>query len=1549
MDETAALSPTSSIDCFSDTEIDIDGPPAVAIRKVDETPEVSARIDKTGSKLESSIAEINNSSSNKSMNETRDSEHSSQNDENKIDQLRDSFPDAIEEKIVADPISSEKTSFDPESSDVVKPCLSAESINAKRSHVTVVSNATMESVETLSKFENKAKSFETANWPIAISKTSSFALNDSIKNDPSQMSDVTTPASVAKSTSQIESPEPTEHVEELTVLKKPTVSFADEASQSDHATIERKGSGSSKKSVKSRMSLFSSRKSKDSASASKSLKSNKSGKPPIAPMRVEPRVVEEANCNVDNPDAENDTTTTDDGKSVASVTIDIPPEDHMVALENPPPPQPLEVRQGSLKSSRSKSSVASSKSNKVVPLATQASSNSDKKKTRESSSVTSPKLYGPPQQLPQWGGIPKSEKSVASKKSTVAQSEKEPSVVDHLGKETSTDDMPVLQDELKASPFVETAPLKEDVMIATNDLEEVLPAGVGNKDIDVCDNVFSPPQSPVVVGPPRSLAASISNKSNRSKPDEEVTPEGDLAGEHLIDATSTLSSKSSKQNEIDETSEAAMSTHIPADHCNTDQTLSTPVEEAHDVDAKSDNVKQLTVEVHDDPIQAVMKPFSPIEVPVCVSIEDAILKHAVLDGPPSEDVVPVEKASEMESSNDANMIRNSKPYHTFLRRMLPKAKHVIPLKNTSVEVVQCSDCEIVTPAPKSMNVISKLMSPKRSSIVESETSIEVEAAKSTSLSKSAMSSKYFGIFKRSPSNAASGNTASTMHINSVHDLNVTPSLLPLANIPVESNSTNVKNIAIESGSQSMDMIYVGNCDNEIPDSTEPVIDVEKDSFRSKNTKANQKRKSSLFGRTKASNETKRQIAKKFRQKSRSQSTKQREHDVKLSAKIDEKIFVENLHVTCSESSQQANKTANENMGTSISNAVKSVRNDEAKQSVETADQAAPIIVVDHRSSKKVEAFGKFEIEAQTECLQEPQIRIPKILLPNIKTSQSSTDDENNRLYTSDDTVTETELTEVAKLDVPFDEEQNKNISDAVSDDNIDDTTTENSEVVSSMKSGNKNNQNSSDIDTAWITNLIDWCTPRASTDINKWMNCAGQEVTVTSVSDPRATEEATKKEESTILDEVISEFNECHDFYADTLNLKTNRGEVDQQTAVPGSDWGTQFINWMSPKSRQVVVETTEEARDETENELLEQKEFIPSIPEDKVNENSDHEGTEIALTNSEHVISRRPGYSPFKGVFGKPIRSPFNKGKGGLPLRVTRFQKKGLGTHEVVNEPVKENAQHEKAKRVYSMRHFFRNKASLPKQSKQSELAICKVEEGLPVVIEEDTSKELPKIEEKQTDPKNAALFTFMSDDIVTEAEQPIRAEALPESHVKMCDEVESSVNYLEMVKSKRQSRRQKMENGQDEVADFSVQAQEIIDDLVNSNPTAKITKTPNEENDIAYKYRVNAVSDEVVEDMKLSLSEATFSIVGDSVLSSIDEKQENATPIAKAVRENLATKRVAPTRSRKGIPSTKTNRFLSRRKEEDSVGVSVNSDMNSFNDDLSVAFAPAVGKWLW
>jgi hypothetical protein len=1586
--------------------------------------------------------------------------------------LRDSVPDVNENETVTDHIPSTQGASDSDVCEIIEPtATTSESILANRSQVTIVPSATMDSVKNakdLSYVNDKTKSFESANWPISISKTSSSHKSNVIPATASEKSnvrgsfeptDATEEHSVMKKPSvsltdetfqsehaiiekkgsncskrsfgsrKTQSSEPTELLDKLSVSKKPSVSFADESSLSEHATIERKGSNSSKRSAISRMSLFSSKKSKDSASVSKSVKSNKSGKPPMAPKHVEP-VMENTNVNINidgdqstlvvlglaGTDGEHSETLSsntkagDDAGSVAPPSVSKSATTDVQSV-NPPPPVPLESRDNSMKSSRSKDSVKSSKSNITVlskepsvldkknsevsslmstpkalepsgdqsshaaighssadkehevahdetklvddtdNLAPKSESSSDaqvpktdippppvplvsrqnsKKSSRSKGSVkssksnkaliSSPKLFGPPQQLSQWNGIPKSEKSVTSKRSTVPQPEIEPNVVQELNNSKS-----------KESPLIETNTFLSN--------------------LDVSESILSPPQSPLVVGPPGSLL--FTSASNKSKPsnqhaEEEDAPEDEVIGEHLLDATSTLSSKSSKQDDTVETSKSAQSKHSTGSKRTAKQVIGKEQIEGtvpatnSDVADKAIN-KKLTVDINDlenDPIKAVMRPFTPLGVPVCASIEDKILSRSTVDSPIS---------ANPQSDNICEM--KETPVEQFKNE---KSNTMERAKTMDTNVLdQKKNDKVAALSPKWTNAISKLLSPKRSSAVANDTSADVITRSDT---PSKNFSRRFGAFKRSPSKVSTEATVLELSLDSAHKVNVIPPLVPQSTVPVidTSHDNIAKSIVEEPESPSVDVDF---SDNDLP--TNKMLEIStKGEQKPRN---NQQRKSSIFGKAKASNEEKRQMAKKFQNKTRKVAAKHKEHNVKLSAKIDETILVEDVHVTCSESSpNMKNVTAfvpdppTPEVGEE-SKAIEATTNcgTELQSLVVPDHQPTPIIVVDHRSSRKVEAIGKFENKAPKQIEDTSQCDVPKLLLSD--TSLHAANDESNRLYTSDDTVTETELTQVAKLDVPLDTAPEKSIPDTVTmnDDQVDAATTENSDTISSSNCRGKSIQLPSKPEPAWISSLVDWCTPETSTDINKWMTCTGQAINSSTI-DQRTAENPVRPNGTSAIDEVISELNECHNFYADSLNLKTKAKSPEEFAphVEMTSNWGSQLIEWMSPKSKQIVVEKSEQEKCENERALLETKEAanVPvQIAEEKAIQNDIQEGTEIALTNFECSADdtqvKRSRFFSSKGMFGKTLRTPFKQTKANLPATVPSRKNDDAEFCEVTTKPDIESAKHDTNTRASAFRRFLRIKAKVESKSEKNKKTVdivcddCSLKpknSDKQVILRKPTPKKSLNALTKQANPPNQVKK--LKPDVGMVESQSLQVDAV-ENHVvvgngqneSIDSDVESSVRYLEFVKNKRKTRKQKIDIGPDKAV--------AIENGFNGG------------NDIEYQYRVNAVSDEAVEDTKLSVSVTTSSIVDSSFLSSIYEKTENEeNSTVKVEKKMVPRKATATTRAKKGMSSAKTNRFLSRRKEDDSVGVSLNSNnINSFNDDLSVAFAPAVGKWLW
>jgi hypothetical protein len=419
------------------------------------------------------------------------------------------------------------------------------------------------------------------------------------------------------------------------------------------------------------------------------------------------------------------------------------------------------------------------------------------------------------------------------------------------------------------------------------------------------------------------------------------------------------------------------------------------------------------------------------------------------------------------------------------------------------------------------------------------------------------------------------------------------------------------------------------------------------------------------------------------------------------------------------------------------------------------------------------------------------------------------------------------------------------------------------------------------------------------------------------------------------------------------LKTKTKSPDVDAPHVDMTSNWGSQLIEWMSPKSKQIVLKTNEQEKDENEKTVFESNEDnVPArIDEEKVVQNDIQEGTEIALTNFECSADdtkvKRPRYFSSKRIFAKSLRAPFKQTKTLVPATVPSRKHDDAELNGVVKKkPDVESVKHDPMTRSFTFRRFLRTNAKVASKSEKNKTTVDASDDS-PLKSKNSDKQVKPRkppsnkslnTQTNQARPPNPAKKLASDDDMVES--QPMQVDAVENHSIagngqneNIDSDVESSVKYLEFVKNKRQSRNRKIENGPD-------------------NPTA-MESGFNGGNDIEYQYRVNAVSDEAVEDTKSSVSVTTSSIVDSSFLSSINEKTEDEEKIdskLKPEKKMVPRKVTATTRAKKGMPSTKTNRSLSRRKEDDSVGVSLNSNnINSFNDDLSVAFAPAVGKWLW
>jgi hypothetical protein len=320
---------------------------------------------------------------------------------------------------------------------------------------------------------------------------------------------------------------------------------------------------------------------------------------------------------------------------------------------------------------------------------------------------------------------------------------------------------------------------------------------------------------------------------------------------------------------------------------------------------------------------------------------------------------------------------------------------------------------------------------------------------------------------------------------------------------------------------------------------------------------------------------------------------------------------------------------------------------------------------------------------------------------------------------------------------------------------------------------------------------------------------------------------------------------------------------------------------------------------------------------------------------------------------------------------------------------------------------------AELPTQHHEKESGIAHTTE-MSQIAESTLGEDLPQEEKVERSTEKVeiphALFTFTSDDCPTDATNSGQKTSLAETKntpqkgccennnimegvvgfdydtsrdnlhkfitgqppVELDDDVESSVGYLSLVKNKRQARRNRGESGIDSSRtsgmndNESFNRQGIGQTATTSDKNDGKVENPNNSSDLDVHRRVSAVSDEVVDEMKTNLSSASSSLPlslyeskdgpgKSSYLSSIEGKESKDTPIQEQVvnqtlpRNHVAAKK--PPRARRGNPSTKATRRPIQQKEDDSIGVTVNSQLNTFDDDLSGVFAPVTksGKWLW
>jgi hypothetical protein len=1646
MEEVLAspVSPTGTIDCFSDEELELYEPPTVRNSHTDENPEVPKCVTKNDLSVVN-LTDVTMSSSYKSAYESRDDKNDNMTNEAEPEVARD--PETCD---AFDPSSGKDESLCTDKGGV-EHSLTVESINRNHSNISAVPNP--------SRVSDKAKSFESANWPIdssKISKTDSTAwsiVNPSLSKDGICAPDTLKSREDANVQGEI--------VEELLLVKKPTVSFADESSQSKKGiNIQRTSSGLSKKSVKSRMSFFSSEKSKsnDSAcgTANKSTNSIKSGERPSVLPRDESIVVEKANSNAvvdqeqsslvvlglsnqdntddSNPDAVAPTLATEEEVQAFTYDKDNIPE---VEVTSPEPELiPSLPRQDSKKSKKSKVSSRSLKSSGTRKLAIKTSRSLDESAKKAAPSVTTPKLFGPPQKLSRWGGIPKPAKSVRSSKSRASfAAAKEEVVEDAKNTDVAVLGLEPIDVEGKSQTLAHDTSQNEKAVVASEAFNE-----------------SKVPSQSLAAFAPSERRAGLASETSPALNDEydEVEAGAEGVGEDILDATSTLTSKSSKQHDADQNDadhDDAID-QIDEDQIDAEQQIDEKLKDAMDqidddqndvmgqnnamnqndadqnkadqndldqndanqtlhpshskkstltenisenVGACNEGAKEmldddlvaddkvcppLTVEVNDplnDPIKTVMEPFSPIEVPVCATIEDTILKtvspaslslEKMEEGKDTETI----KVTAVETSSPKEPPRQRvKDVKSLMRNVFRKSNtttvcktnHVLP--DTSGDSIPLkSPSEFPDSDQQSVGVLSSkigtaLLSPKRRAlIVASDNGIEAEVLKCNS-PKTFISPRNFGMFngKAWPNNTTSKFPAKAP--DNAPDVDTDERIVEQVAVPIDDAANSGEKLCIADKSDAHDAEAPGSVSTK-ENEPEEYSDLEMqrgDSIAVPIESKSPKKIFGFFGRARLSNETKRQMASKLNRKSTKVTPKVKEHDVKLSAVIDENIIVENLVTNCEKGPKIIGEMKAAKVETHVEDTI-------PKQ----ADvQATPVTVVDHRSSKKVEVVSKFENKAAASDEKETELS-PNLFLFDIKTSNKSNIVEDNRVYTSDDTVTDTELTEVAKLDVPLLETARATpISVTISDERKDSVS--GIKLTDSTRVDVKGIENAIDSEFTWMTTFIEWCTPKNSTDINKWMDCGvqGKGISIPTEKEKVNLPEKDQKHDSAMLNEVIAEFTECNDFYADSLTFKTNKNDKDIGDA--GKDWSGKLMEWMSPKSNRAEMETAVALKTSTQVEPvtngepgLECYDVQCKVPDDNdvsnggdaqegpgndTQENKGCEGTEISLTSLKNSAdtnckSQRRGHSMIKTL--------------GFPF------KKAKKSNQQVNEQSSKGEQPENAeRRITRFGKLFANKTKKGKEGDS---------DNSPTENVDSPAKQM------QTDRPNAALFTFTSDDCLTEKHHTgvqVGRESSDVNVVKQTfekrddvgprqclEEIENSVSYLELIKSQRQSRRNRKE-------EVEVQStQDIIDDLDRTKYRVTAKNSGDNTKDIAFQYRVNAVSDEIVDGLETSESEATSTMLGGSFLSSKEDMQGKDSCTTSRDCSNVKKSKAIPTEKKwkplvkptKRIPESGIANMTKRvpesaRKEEDSVGVSLNSALNSFNDDLSVAFAPKVGKWLW
>jgi hypothetical protein len=838
----------------------------------------------------------------------------------------------------------------------------------------------------------------------------------------------------------------------------------------------------------------------------------------------------------------------------------------------PPAPSLPPSPQGDIKTSRSKESSSSQKSTPTKNglflkiSRSKECTGSDKGIT---SPVVTPKVYGPPRRLPRWGGIPKPEVLPGNGKSDKTGGEVSKQMGDVSEAAKGEDNETLIIDEHKSSKIsenemlFETFPEIENVEKATivalddcNSVRSKQSMIVKTEDAVARESVpFSPPTSPDAIEPPENPMGGAFVENPEGCEDHDFS-EGKNDEEPCIDATSTLTSTSSSHNEVNPKLQVTPSKSSTCEHSTANNGTQNSEKDSKSANVTSKNMDgdetrhsnsntkgengRLIIDVdtiENDPIEAVMKPFSPIAVPVCSTQEDQIMRKVSHDCLSTEAIETVDDrdittpdkttTTNVDLSTTNVLIRRKTPLSVF--GFFGKTKRMNATKSNTENIAKADtslmpqmeesekaeksertidmlkgDSLLQTPQLE-INSFVDLTSPKKAAIVESATSDEVEVVKHDSPKK--FRSGFFGSGSRrmdkvNHKNTANKNKTFEMIVDSDFDdspkgatasyhnqesmdmdsfekvMNLKPhSDIDTTSVLVDKNTDELdlsdRDIAYADESEE---VKIGLDTIGIPEAMVPAA-----------AKVSKKSKGAFFMKSRISNEKKRLDATSSNKKTRKIGSRQKEREVKISALIDEKVVVESLHLACTESPKKTPKAVQS--GPFHQNFV--IRDSQVPMN--PTDNFTPIIMVDHRRSKEVETIGKLPSGSKLKL----QGRLVQLLSPFSRSAKLNAKEKtvepveavvDERGYTSGDTTeaNEVELTQVAQLDVPLGTNYVDTIPKTVFVDDASHSNIETRDIkhpmIETQDNSHRETMNDVKCDAAlsWTANIVDWFTPRAA-------------------------------------------------------------------------------------------------------------------------------------------------------------------------------------------------------------------------------------------------------------------------------------------------------------------------------------------------------------------------------------------------------------------------------------------------------------------------------------